>query len=101
MVFGRPAMEVLAGGIWRDPRGYEVVADFKKNKQRGRSEYLRARLNAAGRVDVFPLKARVNFSISWSDGLVEIGFEEELIEPGTVVRYILTQSFETFSVTDP
>ncbi len=89
MVFGRPAMEVLAGGIWRDPRGYEVVADFKKNKRRGRSEYLRARLNAAGRVDVFPSEGSGRISsISWSDGLVEIGFEEELIEPGTVVRYI-------------
>ena len=89
MVFGRPAMEVLAGGIWRDPRGYEVIADFKKKKRRGRSEYLRARLTATGRVDVFPSEGSGRISsISWSDGLVEIGFEEELIEPGTVVRYI-------------
>jgi molybdopterin molybdotransferase len=89
MVFGRPAMEVLAGGIWREPRGYEVVADFKKNKRRGRSEYLRARINADGRVEVFPSEGSGRISsISWSDGLVEIGFEEELIEPGSVVRYI-------------
>ena len=89
MVFGRPAMEVLAGGVWREPRGYEVIADFKKNKRRGRSEYLRARLNSQGRVEVFPSEGSGRISsISWSDGLVEIGFEEEMIEPGSVVRYI-------------
>ena len=89
MVFGRPAMEVLAGGVWREPIGYEVIADFKKNKRRGRSEYLRARLNSTGRAEVFPSEGSGRISsISWSDGLVEIGFEEELIEPGSVVRYI-------------
>ena len=89
MVFGRPAMEVLAGGVWREPRGYEMVADFKKNKRRGRSEYLRARLNSTGRVEVFSSEGSGRISsISWSDGLVEIGFEEEMIEPGSVVRYI-------------
>ena len=89
MVFGRPAMEVLAGGLWREPRGYQVVAAFTKKKRRGRSEYLRARLNADGQVEVFPSEGSGRISsISWSDGLVEIGFEEEMIEPGTVVRYI-------------
>ncbi len=64
MVFGRPAMEVLAGGIWREPHGYEVVADFKKNKRRGRSEYLRARLNSTGRVEVSHLKGLVESRVS-------------------------------------
>ena len=82
-------MEVLAGGVWREPRGYEVVSDFTKKKRRGRSEYLRARLNERGRVEVFPSEGSGRISsVSWSDGLVEIGFEEETIEPGSVVRYI-------------
>jgi molybdopterin molybdotransferase len=89
MVFGRPAMEVLAGGLWREPRGYQVVAAFTKKKRRGRSEYLRARLNADGQVEVFPSEGSGRISsISWSDGLVEIDFEEEMIKPGTLVRYI-------------
>ena len=89
MVFGRPAMEVLAGGVWREPRGYEVVSDFTKKKRRGRSEYLRARLNERGRVEVFPSEGSGRISsVSWSDGLVEIGFEEEMIKPGSAVRYI-------------
>jgi molybdopterin molybdotransferase len=38
---------------------------------------------------VFPSEGSGRISsISWSDGLVEIGFEEETIEPGSVVRYI-------------
>ena len=36
----------------------------------------------AGRVDVFHRGSGRISSISWSDGLVEIGFEEELIELG-------------------
>lgn len=89
LVFGRPAMEVLAGGLWRAPRGMELTADFKKKKRRGRSEYLRARLNAAGRVEVFGSEGSGRISsLSWADGLVEIGFEEAQIEPGTPVRYI-------------
>lgn len=94
MVFGRPAMEVLAGGVWREPRGLELIADFTKNKHRGRSEYLRARINAAGRVEVFPSEGSGRISsISWSEGLIEIGFDEELIEPGSSVRYITYAEF--------
>ena len=58
-------------------------------------EYLRARLTAVGRVDVFPSEGSGRISsISWSDGLVEIGFEEELIQ--TLRQWFdifLTQSF--------
>lgn len=89
MVFGRPAMEVLAGGVWRQPRGMVLAAAFTKKKRRGRSEYLRARINDEGRVDVFGSEGSGRISsLSWADGLVEIGFDEALIEPGVPVRYI-------------
>jgi molybdopterin molybdotransferase len=89
MVFGRPAMEVLAGGVWRQPRGVVLAAAFTKKKRRGRSEYLRARINDEGRVDVFGSEGSGRISsLSWADGLVEIGFDEALIEPGVPVRYI-------------
>lgn len=94
LVFGRPAMEVLAGGHWREPRGYKLEASFRKNKRRGRSEYLRARIMDDGRVEVFPSEGSGRISsISWSDGLVEIGFEEELIELGSKVRFIPYSEF--------
>lgn len=89
LVFGRPAMEVLAGGVWRQPKGMLLAADFTKKKRRGRSEYLRARINDDGRVEVFASEGSGRISsLSWADGLVEIGFEETLIEPGVPVRYI-------------
>ena len=89
LVFGRPAMEVLAGGHWREPRGVVLPAAFTKNKRPGRAEYLRARINETGRVEVFPSEGSGRISsISWSDGLVELGFDAESIEPGTPVRYI-------------
>jgi len=89
LVFGRPAMEVLAGGVWRQPRGVVVPAAFRKNKKRGRSEYLRARLTETNSVEVFASEGSGRISsISWAEGLVEIGFDEHLIEPGTPVRYI-------------
>ncbi len=89
LVFGRPAMEVLAGGHWRTPRGMTLTSNFTKKKRRGRSEYLRARLNSEGRVEVFGSEGSGRISsLSWADGLVEIGFEEEMIEPGSTVRFI-------------
>lgn len=89
MVFGRPAMEVLAGGHWIEPHGYLLESAFTKRKRRGRSEYLRARIKPDGRVDVFPSEGSGRISsISWSDGLVEIGFDEENIEPGSTVRFV-------------
>lgn len=94
LVFGRPAMEVLAGGHWREPRGVVLPAGFTKNKRRGRAEYLRARISETGDVEVFPSEGSGRISsISWSDGLVELGFEAESIEPGTSVRYISYAEF--------
>jgi molybdopterin molybdotransferase len=89
LLFGRPAMEVLAGGDWREPRGMMLPAAFTKNKRAGRAEYLRARIGDTGAVEVFPSEGSGRISsISWSDGLVELGFDAQAIEPGTPVRYI-------------
>lgn len=89
LVFGRPAMEVLAGGLWREPCGVLLPAAFKKNKRPGRAEYLRARVAPSGSVEVFPSEGSGRISsISWSDGLVELGFEADTIAEGSTVRYI-------------
>src|SRR5690606_16234983 len=44
LIFGRPALSVLAGGRWQEPTGFLVPAAFSKNKRAGRREYIRARL---------------------------------------------------------
>jgi molybdopterin molybdotransferase len=88
-VFGRPALEVLAGGAWFEPQGYSVPAAFKKNKREGRNEYLRARLNLDGHCEVFPSEGSGRISsISWSDGLVVLGHDAVAVTPGVLVHYV-------------
>ncbi|MGR3292293.1 MAG: molybdopterin-binding protein, partial [Paracoccaceae bacterium] len=94
LIFARPALSVLAGGQWTSPQGFDVPADFEKNKKPGRREYLRARINDAGRVEVFASEGSGRISgISWADGLVELADEAMHIQPGDRVRYIPYSSF--------
>nr|WP_323130793.1 molybdopterin-binding protein [Sinorhizobium medicae] len=52
LIFGRPALSVLAGEGWDEPVGFTVPAAFEKNKRAGRREYLRARLTPEGHAEV-------------------------------------------------
>lgn len=93
LIFARPAMEVLAGGTWSEPQGFDVPAAFGKNKKAGRSEFLRARIRE-GRVEVFPSEGSGRISgLAWADGLVELPPNAMQITPGTPVRYIPFGSF--------
>ncbi|RMC35651.1 molybdopterin-binding protein [Paracoccus alkanivorans] len=94
LVFARPALSLLAGAGWTVPRGFTVPAAFTKRKKAGRREYLRARLNAEGRAEVFPSEGSGRISgLSWADGLVELPDEAAEIGPDTSVRYIPYTSF--------
>ena len=94
MIFARPALGLLAGGGWTEPRGYEVPSAFEKRKKPGRREYLRARLTPDGRAEVFRSEGSGRISgLAWADGLVEIGDGARDIRPGDVVRYIPYASF--------
>ncbi|MCV3270651.1 molybdopterin-binding protein [Roseobacter sinensis] len=93
LIFARPAMARLAGEPWPEPQGFDVPAGFTKTKKPGRSEFLRARINA-GRVEVFPSEGSGRVSgLSWADGLVELPHGAADISPGTPVRYIPFGSF--------
>ena len=88
LVFARPAMGVLAGMAWHEPQGFHVPAAFEKRKKPGRREYLRARIRN-GRAEVFASEGSGRISgLSWAEGLVELGDEERVIQPGDMVRYI-------------
>lgn len=94
LIFARPALSLLAGAGWAVPQGFAVPADFSKRKKPGRREYLRARLNAEGRAEVFPSEGSGRISgLSWADGLVELPDEAAEIEPGVPVRYLPYSSF--------
>lgn len=94
LVFVRPALGVLGGEGWFSPASFLVPAAFRKSKKAGRREFLRARLDASGAVEVFPSEGSGRISgLSWADGLVELGDEAQNVELGTPVRYIPFSSF--------
>ncbi len=93
LVFARPAIGVMAGEGWVEPQGFELPAAFEKRKKPGRREYLRARVRD-GRVEVFQSEGSGRISsLSWAEGLVEIGDGERHIKPGDPVRFIPYGSF--------
>lgn len=95
LIFARPALCVLAGGDWPTPQAFELPAGFEKRKKPGRSEYLRARVGADGRVQVFASEGSGRVSgLSWATGLVELPPEGMHITPGDVVRYLPWGSFD-------
>lgn len=94
LIFGRPALGRMAGENWKAPVGFTVPAAFSKNKKPGRREFLRARMNDEGAVEVFGSEGSGRISgLSWADGLVEIGDAAQTIRPGDMVRYIPYASF--------
>lgn len=89
LIFGRPALSLLAGQGWTTAKGFTVPAAFSKRKKAGRREYLRARLTENGSAEVFKSEGSGRISgLSWATGLVELGDEAMEIEPGAPVRFI-------------
>ncbi|WP_425050481.1 gephyrin-like molybdotransferase Glp [Psychromarinibacter sp. S121] len=94
LVFGGPALRLLAGGGWRTPVALTVPAAFSKKKKPGRREYLRARLDNTGAAEVFGSEGSGRISgLAWADGLVELPDGAADIGPGDPVRYIPFASF--------
>ncbi|AXT36080.1 molybdopterin molybdenumtransferase MoeA [Phaeobacter sp. LSS9] len=93
LIFARPAMGLMAGARWVEPQGFDLPAAFQKRKKPGRREYLRARVRD-GKVEVFKSEGsgRVS-SLSWAEGLVELGDGAATIQPGDPVRFIPYASF--------
>ena len=94
LIFAKPALGLLAGGQWQEPRGFMVAAAFEKSKKAGRREYLRSRLNAHGAAETFRSEGSGLISgLSWSDGLVELDDDAHTVERGDLVRYLPYASF--------
>lgn len=94
LIFARPSLSVLSGAGWRAPQGFMVPAAFEKTKKPGRREYLRARMNADGHVEVFPSEGSGRISgLSWAQGLVELGDEAQTVKQGDLVRFLPYASF--------
>ncbi len=94
LLFARPYLSVLAGGAWLTPRPLILPAAFSKNKKEGRREYLRARLNDAGSVEVYHSEGSGRISgLSWADGLVELEDGARQVSGGDPVRFYPYSAF--------
>jgi molybdopterin molybdotransferase len=89
LLFVRPFIQRLQGRHNEAaPRGFPLRADFDWPRPDRRNEFLRARVNAAGGLDLFPNQGSgVLTSTVWADGLID-NPPVQAITRGDLVRFI-------------
>jgi molybdopterin molybdotransferase len=88
LLFVRPFVLRLAGVQAVAPRALSLRADFAQSKADRRNEFLRARINSAGGLDLFPNQSSaVLTSTVWGDGLID-NPPNHAISAGETVRFI-------------
>ena len=88
MLFVRPLILRLQGVPDVAPKSYAMRADFAWPKGDRRNEFLRARINAGGGLDLFPNQGSgVLTSTVWGDGLID-NPPGQTIAIGDTVRFI-------------
>ena len=88
LLFVRPFVLLLAGMQTVEPRALSLRADFTQKKADRRNEFLRARINPAGGLDLFPNQSSaVLTSTVWGDGLID-NPPNHAISVGETVRFI-------------
>jgi molybdopterin molybdotransferase len=88
MLFVRPFILRLQGVIDVTPKAYMMRADFAWPKADIRNEFLRARINANGGLDLFANQSSaVLTSTVWGDGVID-NPPGKTIAPGDIVRFI-------------
>ncbi|WP_038456231.1 molybdopterin molybdotransferase MoeA [Paraburkholderia xenovorans] len=88
LLFVRPFILSLAGVQAVAPRALSLRADFTQSKADRRNEFLRARINPAGGLDLFPNQSSaVLTSTVWGDGLID-NPPNHAISAGETVRFI-------------
>jgi molybdopterin molybdotransferase len=91
LIFVRPFILRLQGVQGESaivPRAYSMRADFSWSKADRRNEFLRAKINAGGGLDLFANQGSgVLTSTVWGDGLID-NPPSQTIEPGDLVRFI-------------
>nr|MBV0878334.1 molybdopterin molybdotransferase MoeA [Noviherbaspirillum sp. L7-7A] len=88
LLFVRPFIRRLAGMSDAAPAGFMLRADFAWPRADRRNEFLRARVNANGGLDLFPNQGSgVLTSTVWGDGLID-NPPGQTIAPGDLVRFL-------------
>lgn len=88
LLFVRPFILRLQGVVDVMPEAFAMRADFAWPKADRRNEFLRARINTKGGLDLFANQSSaVLTSTVWGDGLID-NPPGKVIEPGDSVRFI-------------
>ncbi|RCS59904.1 molybdopterin molybdenumtransferase MoeA [Parvibium lacunae] len=88
LLFARPYLLRRMGVQNVQPTGLPLSAAFAWPKADKRREFLRARINQNGQVELFPnQKSGVLTSCAWAEGLVD-NAPSQTIAPGDLVRFI-------------
>jgi molybdopterin molybdotransferase len=98
LIYVRPMLTGLAGGLWPEPRRFEVPAAFTQTKKLGRREFWRAKLtkDAGGRLCVakFPRDGSgIISSLREADGLIEVAEDVGDVRAGDLVDFIPFSEF--------
>ncbi|WP_186211331.1 gephyrin-like molybdotransferase Glp [Burkholderia gladioli] len=88
LLFVRPFLLRLAGATQVAPRALSLRADFTQRSGDRRNEFLRARINEAGGLDLYPNQSSaVLTSTVWADGLID-NPPNHAISAGETVRFL-------------
>lgn len=94
LIFARPTLLKMQGAGWQVPQPILLPAAFEQSKKAGRREYLRARINADGKVEKFASEGSGRISgLSWADGLIELPDQAMQLKTGDPVRYFPFSGF--------
>lgn len=88
LLLARPALSMLGGESWSLPQAVKLEAAFEWPRADKRREFARARLDAQGRVTLYPNQGSgVLTSAAWADGLVDLA-PGATVRPGDTVSYL-------------
>ena len=94
LIFLKPSLDSLAGGTFSEPKSFLIKSNFSKLKKKGRTEFLRARIDPMGSVEIFKSEGSGRISsLSWSDGLVELGEDVTNVKVGSMVKFLPYELF--------
>jgi molybdopterin molybdotransferase len=97
LMYVRPVLTRLAGGLWPVPSSFPLPAAFSQRKKLGRREFWRARLiKTEGRLKVvkFPRDGSgLISSLREADGLIEVSEDIDVVDEGEMVNFIPFSEF--------
>ncbi|QIE55735.1 molybdopterin molybdenumtransferase MoeA [Pikeienuella piscinae] len=94
LIFARPALLAMGGAGWAEPAAETRPAAFARRRKAGRREYLRARLDADGRVEVFANEGSgLTRGLVWAEGFVDLPDDGPDVAIGDPVAWLPFSAF--------